>query len=110
MSVVMVIITDGHENSSRMYTYHDIAQLIKTLEDTDKWTFSFLGADFDAIHTSKMLNIRRENAMSYSKTSYSEMMYDLSDSIKAYSNSKSEGKLKKDLLDIFKNKDRREAK
>ena len=110
MSVVMVIITDGHENSSRMYTYHDIAELIKTLEDTDKWTFSFLGADFDAIHTSKMLNIRRENAMSYSKSSYSEMMYDLSDSIKAYSNSKSEGKLKKDLLDIFKNKDRREAK
>jgi hypothetical protein len=57
-----------------------------------------------------MLNIRRENAMSYNKTSYSDMMYDLSDSIKAYSNSKSDGKLKKDLLDIFKNKDRREAK
>lgn len=110
MSVVMVIITDGHENSSRMYTYHDIAQLIKTLEDTDKWTFSFLGADFDAIHTSRMLNIRRENAMSYNKSQYSDMMYDLSDSIKAYSNSKSEGKLKKDFLDIFKNKDRREAK
>ncbi|MEY4992179.1 MAG: hypothetical protein RI948_1057 [Bacteroidota bacterium] len=110
MSVVMVIITDGHENSSRMYTYHDIAQLIKTLDETDKWTFSFLGADFDAIHTSQMLNIRRENAMSYSKTSYSEMMYDLSDSIKAYSNSKSDGKLKKDLLDIFKIKDRRQTK
>lgn len=110
MSVVMVIITDGHENSSRMYTYHDIAQLIKTLEDTDKWTFSFLGADFDAIHTSQMLNIRRENAMNFSKTGYFNMMDDLSDSIKAYSDSKSDGKLKKDLLDIFKNKDRREAK
>jgi hypothetical protein len=110
MSVVMVIITDGHENSSRMYTYHDIAQLIKSLDETGKWTFSFLGADFDAIHTSQMLNIRSENAMSYNKSSYSEMMYDLSDSIKAYSHSKSGGKLKKDLLDIFKNKDRREAK
>jgi hypothetical protein len=110
MSVVMVIITDGYENTSRMYTYHDIAQLIKSLDETGKWTFSFLGADFDAIHTSQMLNIRRENAMSYNKTSYSDMMYDLSDSIKAYSNSKSDGKLKKDLLDIFKNKDRREAK
>jgi hypothetical protein len=93
-----------------MYTYHNIAQLIKSLDETGKWTFSFLGADFDAIHTSQMLNIRRENAMSYNKTSYSDMMYDLSDSIKAYSNSKSDGKLKKDLLDIFKNKDRREAK
>jgi len=110
MSVVMVIITDGHENSSRMYTYHDIAQLIKTLEEGEKWTFSFLGADFDAIHTSQMLNIRSENAMNFSKTGYSSMMHDLSDSIKAYSNSKSDGNLKKDLLDIFKNKDRREAK
>jgi hypothetical protein len=110
MSVVMIIITDGHENSSRMYTYHDIAQLIKSLDETGKWTFSFLGADFDAIHTSQMLNIRSENAMNFSKAGYSNMMHDLSDSITAYSNSKSDGKLKKDLLDIFKNKDRREAK
>jgi hypothetical protein len=48
--------------------------------------------------------------MNFSKTGYFNMMDDLSDSIKAYSNSKSDGKLKKDLLDIFKNKDRREAK
>jgi Mg-chelatase subunit ChlD len=36
MSVVLVIITDGHENCSRMYTYHDISMLIKNLDGTQK--------------------------------------------------------------------------
>ena len=29
ISIVLVIITDGHENASRLYTYHDIAHMIK---------------------------------------------------------------------------------
>jgi uncharacterized protein YegL len=108
MSVVLVIITDGHENCSRMYTYHDIAQLIKTLDNTGKWTFSFLGADFDAIHTSHMLNIRKENVMNFSKSNYAGMMDDVSSSIRNYAESKSSGNMKHDLFDIFEKKDRRD--
>lgn len=107
MSVVVIIITDGHENASRMYSYHDVAHLIKELDDTGKWTFSFLGADFDAIHTSHMLNIRKENVMNFSKSSYAGFMGDMSDGIKAYANEKSKGNLKRDIFDIFSNKDRR---
>ena len=108
MSVVLVIITDGHENCSRMYTYHDIAQLIKNLDDTGKWTFSFLGADFDAIHTSHMLNIRKENVMNFSKSNYAGMMDDVSSSIRSYAESKSSGNMKRNLFDIFEKKDRRD--
>lgn len=108
MSVVLVIITDGHENCSRMYTYHDIAQLIKTLDDTEKWTFSFLGADFDAIHTSQMLNIRKENVMNFSKSNYADMMDDVSSSIRVYANEKASGNMKHNLFDIFEKKDRRD--
>ena len=107
MSIVLVIITDGHENSSRMYSYHDVAHLIKELDGSGKWTFSFLGADFDAIHTSHMLNIRRENVMNFSKGDYSEMMGDVSNSIRHYAMEKSTGNLKRDIFDIFKNKERR---
>jgi hypothetical protein len=107
ISIVLVIITDGHENSSRLYSYHDIANLIKQLDETGKWTFSFLGADFDAIHTSQMLNIRRENVMNFSKSEYSGMMDDVSDSIRTYAQEKSVGNLKRDIFDIFKTKDRR---
>ena len=107
MSVVLIIITDGHENVSRMYSYHDVAHLIKELDETGKWTFSFLGADFDAIHTSHMLNIRKENVMNFSKSSYAGFMGDVSDSIKMYANEKSKGNLKRDIFDIFSRKDRR---
>jgi len=107
MSVVVIIITDGHENASRMYSYHDVAHLIKDLDETGKWTFSFLGADFDAIHTSHMLNIRKENVMNFSKSSYAGFMDEMSDGIKAYASEKSKGNLKRDIFDIFSNKDRR---
>ena len=108
MSVVMVIITDGYENASRYFTYHMVANKISKLDETGKWTFSYLGADFDAIHTSKMMNIRKENAMNFSKKNFSYMMDDLSDSIDVYAREKSKGNLKRDILDIFKNKDRRD--
>ena len=107
ISVVMIIITDGYENASRYYTYHMVAEKIVMLDETGKWTFSYLGADFDAIHTSKMMNIRKENVMNFKKNSYASMMDDLSDSIGVYAEEKRKGNLKKDILDIFKKKDRR---
>ena len=107
ISIVLVIITDGHENASRLYSYHDIAKLIEQLDETGKWTFSFLGADFDAIHTSKMLNIRKENVMNFSKSEYRGFMDDVSDSIRTYAHEKSSGNLKRDIFDIFNEKERR---
>ncbi len=106
-SVVLIIITDGQENASRFYTYHDIARMIKELDATERWTFSFLGADLDAIHTSRMLNIRNENVMSFSKENYAGMMDNVSDSMREYSVNKASGTTKKDIFDIFKNKDLR---
>jgi uncharacterized protein (DUF1015 family) len=107
MSVVMVILTDGIENASREFTYHTIARTIKALEETEKWSFTFLGADIDAIHTSKMLNIREENVVSFNKIDMVEMMNEISYGMRHYSNSKSKGKIKKSFLDFIIKKDRR---
>jgi hypothetical protein len=107
MSVVMVILTDGMENASREFNYHQIASTIKNLEETEKWTFTFLGADIDAIHTSKMLNIRQENVVSFNKSDMNVMMNEISDGMRFYSQSKSMGKTKKDFLDFIIKKDRR---
>ena len=107
MSIVVVILTDGMENASREFTFHQIARTIKDLEATEKWSFTFLGADIDAIHTSKMLNIRSENVVSFSKSYMPEMMNDVSEAMRLYSNSKSMGRIKSDFLDFIKNKDKR---
>jgi hypothetical protein len=84
--------------------------MIQELDETGKWTFSFLGADFDAIRTSEMLNIRKENVMNFDKSDYYGLMGDVSASIRTYAKEKSSGNLKRDIFDIFKIKDRRNTK
>lgn len=94
MSVVYVIITDGYENASRFYSYHDIARKISELEETKKWTFTFLGADFDAFQTSKMLNIKKENVMNFEKSSYNLMSDEINLNMRSYSEDKEHGIIK----------------
>jgi hypothetical protein len=45
--------------------------------------------------------------MSFSKENYECMMSDVSDSMREYSKTKASGTTKKDIFDIFKNKDLR---
>lgn len=45
---VAVILTDGEENSSRMFTHEYVGGLIKHLKSTERWKFKMLGADFDS--------------------------------------------------------------
>jgi uncharacterized protein YegL len=94
MSVVFVIITDGHENASQFFSYHDIAQKIASLENSKKWTFTFIGADFDAIHTSQMLNIKIENTMNINKSDYRFMSDEINEQMHSYSASKERGVIK----------------
>lgn len=109
-SVVMVILTDGHENSSRYYTYHVIASMIKELEQTGQWTFNFMGADLDAIHTSRMLNIKTENTVSFDKSDYNNVMDKMSHSMRNYEKSKAAGFMSTSLFDNFEEKDLRNKK
>ncbi len=63
--VVIVVMTDGLENSSHEYTAPQIAEMIKSQHEVYKWEFLFLGANQDAILTGEQLNIPRGQTMSY---------------------------------------------
>ena len=106
-SVVIVILTDGGENASKFYTRNLIAETIKELDETGKWTFSFLGADLDAVSASDNLNIRKENIISFSKGNYDKVMHQMSSSIRNYENMKSAGNMKSNLFDDIDEKDQR---
>jgi uncharacterized protein YegL len=106
-TVVMIILTDGGENASKFYTHPLISSRIKTLDETGKWTFSFLGADLDAVRASDQLNIRRENIISFNKSNYADMMDQVSASICSYERMKSTGNYKNDLFDDISEKDQR---
>jgi uncharacterized protein YegL len=109
-SVVIVILTDGGENASKFYTRNLIAETIKELDATGKWTFSFLGADLDAVSASDNLNIRRENIISFNKENYSGIMDQMSSSIRNYESMKSAGNMKSNLFDDIDEKDQRTKK
>lgn len=98
MSVVVIVLTDGHENASRMFDVVRIAKLIRDLEATDNWSFTILGADFDITAMSRTMNIRPTAAFNYSKADFKAMENDMSESIHAYADMKSKGFISKDFF------------
>ena len=89
MTVVFIVLTDGHENASRRYDAQQISNKIKELEKTEKWLFTILGADFDITDVSSQLSFG--NSANYSKTNFSAMSMDMSSSIASYEDRKSRG-------------------
>jgi uncharacterized protein YegL len=103
LSVVFIILTDGEENYSTLYTYEFVAQKIEKLEKTGAWTFTFMGADFDPKLISERLNIRKENVHTFEKRSFVKTMSFLAESMGEFENAKSKGETKSSFFKrIFK--------
>jgi len=83
-TVVVVIMTDGHENSSTEYSYSQIQSMIKELESSENWTFSYLSSTIDAVDYAVKMNIRRENAIMFSKSNLKGTFNDMSHSLSSY--------------------------
>ena len=66
--VVFVVVTDGEENSSRVFTCADVKQRVTHQTDVYKWTFIFLGANIDAFVTGANLGTTSANNANYSAT------------------------------------------
>jgi hypothetical protein len=64
-SALVVIITDGEENSSKEFNSLKIKDLITGLEKTGMWTFTFIGANQDAVLTAKSLGVSLGNTVNY---------------------------------------------
>ena len=54
---IVVIITDGEENSSYHYKTSDVKRMIKDCQDNHSWEFIFLGANIDAFSEGHNINI-----------------------------------------------------
>lgn len=64
-TVQVVIVTDGHENSSREYDHDMVRDLITRQTRDYDWDFVFLGANQDAVLTARGLGIGRDSALTY---------------------------------------------
>ncbi len=66
--VIFVITTDGHENSSKRYSYSEIKKTIEAKKELG-WEFLFLGANIDAVGEAEKLGISRNRAVTYENDS-----------------------------------------
>ena len=64
-TVIMTIITDGEENSSREFTAEKVKEMVKHQTDKYKWKFIFLGSNIDAVKTGSRYGFAATNSMSY---------------------------------------------
>jgi len=68
-TAVIVIITDGYENASSLFNLAMIRSTISRLEESGKWTFSFIGATLDAVDVAEQMAIKNKT-VSISKIKY----------------------------------------
>ena len=62
---LFVIITDGMENASHIYTAEHVKKMIERQKTKYGWEFLFLGANIDAIDTARRFGIPQERAANY---------------------------------------------
>ncbi len=64
--VLIMIMTDGLENSSKEYSKSDIKSLIETTTKEYGWNYIFIGANIDSVSEAKYLGISAKNAVNFS--------------------------------------------
>jgi uncharacterized protein YegL len=79
---LVVIMTDGEENSSMEYPLEKVKEMIKHQQDKYNWTFMFLGADITTLNGARELGIRMSTVTSkknlgnsYDMLSQGSMLY-----------------------------------
>lgn len=69
--VMVIIVTDGQENSSKRYTRQEVRAMIEHQRDVYGWRFTYLGANQDAFAEGTSLGISTPSIMSWAGTSRS---------------------------------------
>ncbi len=64
-TVMVVVVTDGGENSSREYDSEQVKALVTKQTDEYNWDYVFLGANMDAVATGAMYGFKGSKSMTY---------------------------------------------
>ncbi|MFC9436223.1 VWA domain-containing protein [Nocardia sp. NPDC057030] len=64
-TVIVVVLTDGHENSSSEWSHIAVKSLITQQQDVYSWNFLFLGANMDAVAIGTRMGFDPGNSITY---------------------------------------------
>jgi hypothetical protein len=65
VTVLVLVISDGLENASKLYNSSKVADLVKQSQATGRWTFTYAGANQDLTQVAASLNIPLGNVTSF---------------------------------------------
>jgi len=65
VKTILVILTDGEENSSKEYNKNTVSKVIKKLEDEHGWETLFLGSGFNVDAVADSMNVKKFNRMKF---------------------------------------------
>ena len=85
--VLVIVMTDGEENSSRRFTKEQITGEIQQREAAGNWTFVYLGADQDAWAAAQGLGFAAGNVAAYASTDTRDIFQKLARGTVRYSRS-----------------------
>ena len=81
---LVVVFTDGGENSSREFTGCDIQSLLRDYQEREGWEIALIGTDMSAIVDMGRRNMRQDKMRHYRQNQKREAMYNLSQSVSEY--------------------------
>lgn len=92
-AALVIVVTDGYENASKVWSQNDLAEKIQELEDTEKWTFTFMCANIDPKRIEQEFNVQPGNVATFVSSSQGmrEMSVTLDGGISTYMTSRVEG-------------------
>jgi hypothetical protein len=80
-TIVFVVLTDGHENASKLYDAQQVRETIMKLQKQGNWEFVFFGADLDVNEINKILKIPHFNYHNFEKAELKMAFEELNDII-----------------------------
>ncbi|MGB3325019.1 MAG: vWA domain-containing protein [Mycolicibacterium fortuitum] len=87
-TVVVAIMTDGHENASVEWQRAAIKAVVEQQTNDHGWEFLYMGADQDAVEVGKGLGVKAEQSVTYGRGKSHEVWAAASGNVRAYRGAK----------------------
>lgn len=92
-TVIVAIMTDGHENASQEWNHPAIKALVEQQTGQWGWQFLYMGADQDAIEVGRNIGVAAANSVTYGRGKSRDVFANISGKVSSVRNARAHGDL-----------------